>query len=97
MRNLLLITVGFIAISGGVAFAQSANNGAGSSGPEEAVRANTALNTNPQGNAPGGYNGTIASNGTGTTATGGIDRGIGSTLSTTGMGGQLGNQSSNDR
>lgn len=96
MRNLLIIASAIVGISG-AAFAQGANNGAGAAGPNEAARTNTRLNTNPQGNAPGQYNGTIASNGTGTTATGGIDKGVGTTLSTTDRGGQIGEDTGNDK
>ena len=91
MRNLLIVTAAFIGISG-AAFAQGANNGAGGTGPEEAAHTNTALNTNSLGNAPGQFNGTIASNGTGTTATGGIDKGVDTTLSRTERGGEIGNE-----
>ena len=91
MRNLLVVTTMIMGISG-AAFAQGANNGAGASGPEQQSRVNGTLNTNPQGNAPGASNGTISSNGTGTTATGGIDKGVGTTLSKTGTGGQLGDE-----
>ena len=96
MRKLLVVTAMIMGISG-AAFAQGANNGGGVSGPEQQTRVNGALNTNPQGNAPGGSNGTISSNGTGTTATGGIDKGVGTTLSKTGTGGALGDESSSSK
>ena len=94
MRKFLFASAVVTMVSS-AALAQSANNGAGATGPgvSQTVTSPGAPRVPArQMRAPvNRRNGTVSSNGTRTTSTGGIDHGVGTTLSTTGGGGDLGN------
>ena len=102
MHNLLLTTAAIMAISG-AAFAQSANNGAGATGPDVSTTVTSGNVASPANTRRAAHvrrarvinrrNGIISSNGARTTNTGGITRGVGTTLSPRGGGGNLGNES----